>query len=288
MGRRQSLEGTLIMLAPSLARIASPCLLAVAVLSATCSPASSSSRSVVPLEERLALLEAAYPEAVKERTATKLVMANGASLTIDDGREKSHAEKLADADIEDMLSQIYPLGKCVTGVPARNADPGRIRNEAFFRAVYGETEPNAASGLTTINWFGTKIRFTRIGRAHRALEAVERDLAELPMRFRRYLVPSAGTFNWRPIAGTRRLSVHSFGAAIDINTKYADYWRWSGGKPGDVPAYRNRIPAEIVEIFERHGFIWGGRWYHYDTMHFEYRPAIIAIARRNLERGCGA
>ena len=31
-----------------------------------------------------------------------------------------------------------------------------------------------------------------------------------------------------------------------------------------------------LEIFERHGFIWGGKWYHYDTMHFEYRPELLA------------
>jgi D-alanyl-D-alanine carboxypeptidase len=24
------------------------------------------------------------------------------------------------------------------------------------------------------------------------------------------------------------------------------------------------MPQEIVDIFERHGFIWGGKWYHYD------------------------
>jgi D-alanyl-D-alanine carboxypeptidase len=32
-------------------------------------------------------------------------------------------------------------------------------------------------------------------------------------------------------------------------------------------------------LFEQHGFIWGGKWYHYDTMHFEYRPEIIATAK---------
>jgi hypothetical protein len=42
--------------------------------------------------------------------------------------------------------------------------------------------------------------------------------------------------------------------------------------------YRNEIPWEIVEIFERHGFVWGGKWYHYDTMHFEYRPEIVLSA----------
>ena len=72
--------------------------------------------------------------------------------------------------------------------------------------------------------------------------------------------------------------MHSFGAAIDLNTRYADYWIWAGGKPGRVPHYNNKYPMKIVDAFERHGFIWGGRWYHYDTMHFEYRPELLAIA----------
>ncbi len=50
----------------------------------------------------------------------------------------------------------------------------------------------------------------------------------------------------------------------------ADYWRWRG-----VRRYRNRVPIALVRLFESHGFIWGGRWYHYDTMHFEYRPELL-------------
>ena len=50
-------------------------------------------------------------------------------------------------------------------------------------------------------------------------------------------------------------------------------------RPFSAPVWRNRVPAAIVEIFERHGFIWGGKWYHYDTMHFEYRPELIALAK---------
>jgi hypothetical protein len=34
-------------------------------------------------------------------------------------------------------------------------------------------------------------------------------------------------------------------------------------------------PSVVVEIFEKHGFVWGGKWYHFDNMHFEYRPEII-------------
>jgi hypothetical protein len=44
---------------------------------------------------------------------------------------------------------------------------------------------------------------------------------------------------------------------------------------GGAIVYRNRMPAEIVAIFEKHGFIWGGKWYHFDTMHFEFRPELL-------------
>ena len=39
------------------------------------------------------------------------------------------------------------------------------------------------------------------------------------------------------------------------------------------------MPLELVAAFERHGFVWGGKWWHYDTMHFEYRPELLAYAR---------
>ena len=52
-------------------------------------------------------------------------------------------------------------------------------------------------------------------------------------------------------------------------------------KPGADGLYHwsNKIPAEIIAAFEKHGFIWGGRWYHYDTMHFEYRPELLPQAK---------
>ena len=63
--------------------------------------------------------------------------------------------------------------------------------------------------------------------------------------------------------------MHSWGAAIDLNTVRAAYWLW----PRAVAA--ETLPAQIIDIFERHGFIWGGKWLHYDTMHFEYRPELL-------------
>jgi hypothetical protein len=79
--------------------------------------------------------------------------------------------------------------------------------------------------------------------------------------------------NCRAVADTGQPSPHSYGIAIDLNTAFSDYWYW---RPHGGPiVYRNRMPDQIVAIFEKHGFIWGGKWYHYDTMHFEFRPELL-------------
>ncbi|OOG67437.1 hypothetical protein B0E45_22520 [Sinorhizobium sp. A49] len=237
------------------------------------------------LHEKLELLARAYPEMIAEVGKDKLTLRDGgAALPIDDGRRKSHAEKLASGDIEDSLSQIYPLGACARP-PAADFDPGRIRSEALMKRLYGGSAASIRRDLVSVDWFGERLKVTRRHGVAKALQAVEGELAARP-KLKRYLVPSSGTFNWRNIAGTRTLSVHSFGAAIDLNTGFADYWRWSGGGKSGAAAYRNRYPLDIVEIFEKHGFIWGGRWYHFDTMHFEYRPELISIAKQASASAC--
>jgi hypothetical protein len=91
---------------------------------------------------------------------------------------------------------------------------------------------------------------------------------------KRAAYPIAGVLSCRPVADTGSMSMHGYAAAIDLNLAVSDYWLWN--KKAKAIPYKNRMPREIVEIFERHGFIWGGRWYHYDTMHFEYRPELLA------------
>ncbi|MBZ7921904.1 M15 family metallopeptidase [Ensifer adhaerens] len=237
------------------------------------------------LSEKLGLLAAAYPDAIERIDGNTLVLRDGVpAVVIDDGRTKSHAEKLAAADIEDSLLQTYPLGACARP-PAVDFDPGRIRSEALMKRLYGGSAAVVRQDLVTVDWFGQRLPVTRRHGAAAALKAVAADLSH-HAALKRYLSPSAGTFNWRPIAGATTLSVHSFGAAIDLNTGFADYWRWTGKSKG-APGYRNRYPLPIVETFEKHGFIWGGRWYHFDTMHFEYRPEMIAIARAADADACG-
>ena len=155
----------------------------------------------------------------------------------------------------------------------------RIRVERFFKSIYGGTQEAVRKNLVEVTWLpnrhGEKIRFNRINGAADALFRVSSGLDEqLSNHLLKYVIPLSGTFNWRKIAGTDRLSAHAFGIAVDINAKQGDYWRW--GASLSRPIYKNKIPWQIVEVFEANGFIWGGKWYHFDTMHFEYRPELLA------------
>ena len=133
--------------------------------------------------------------------------------------------------------------------------------------------------LVSVRWFGQKVPFTKVNGAAGQLRKVAAELARFP-EYRKYLT-NASTFYWRKVRGADRQSAHSYGIAIDINTSFADYWLWDhpGCLETDSISYGNRIPMEIVRVFEKHGFIWGGRWYHYDTMHFEYRPELSGGVR---------
>ncbi|MBL8567344.1 MAG: M15 family metallopeptidase [Hyphomicrobiaceae bacterium] len=225
-------------------------------------------------------LLAAYPEHLAAVEGASLVWHDGSRTAYDDGRgTKQFEEWLAAPDVEDMLEQPYPAGTAATPPPAGH-DPGRARNAEFFRRIYGDCRKGGVEReLVDVVWlprkFGRPVKVTRINGVAERLAAVSRELDALPERFNRYLKPPAGTFVCRDIAGTTQPSAHGYGIAIDIALSQSDYWRWSKPGPDGAPIYRNRVPLEIVEVFERHGFIWGGRWHHYDTMHFEYRPELL-------------
>lgn len=227
-----------------------------------------------------ALLKA-YPESFKKGEDSSLIWPDGTKMPYEGPKrekEPSHKELLDTASLAEQMNQQYPVGPGSYGPPAKNFEPGRVRHEAFFRKMYGESEAAVRKSLRTIVWLPKtnpqKLTVTTVNGVDKKLEAVSADIEKLSAKLRHFATPSAGTYNWRVIAGTKRLSVHSFGAAIDLNIKESTYWKWDREMK-----YTNRIPPEIVEIFEKHGFIWGGKWYHYDTMHFEYRPELLLLAK---------
>lgn len=224
-------------------------------------------------------LIACYPDHIKGYKNNQLTLSDGSIMTYDDGKRKTHIEKMDYADIEDMFSQAYDTS---VWLPQKDYDPGRIRNEALFKYMYGSNKQQVLNQLVKVDWFGQKLLFTSINGAADSLKAVAKDLAAtLPPTYRKYFSQSS-TFNWRTVRGSKRLSAHSYGMTIDICTKYSDFWRWSnpGKEEGDDIRYTNRIPKEVIRIFERHGFVSGARWYHYDTMHFEFRPDLLQYSEK--------
>lgn len=234
------------------------------------------------LASDLAALMAAYPgfcSGVELRPGRKLylVMKNRTKIIYDDGRSKSFEEKLNEPDLKDMLDQLYRTGR--DREPFRpDYDPGRFRVDAFFKAVYGATAAEVRANLVPVSFCGARVMFNTQNGAAQSLEKIGRELAALLSKrpqLRPYLFPLGGTFLWRDIAGTSRLSPHSWGIAIDLNPRHGSYWRSRKISATQIEELRNRYPLEIVELFEKHGFIWGGKWSHFDLMHFEYRPELL-------------
>lgn len=230
------------------------------------------------------ILVGSYPDFLRGHTATEILWKDGTRWSFDDGKgNKTFAERLEAPSLKDMFYDRYVSGH-LTSLPSLNSDPGRARQDAFFTRMYGDCRKGDVKGnLVSLVWlprkWGKKIEVTRINGMAAKLKEVSAELDALPAEFDKYLFPLGGTYNCRTIAGTTRRSAHATASAIDLNPKYSSYWLWSPArKQLNDP---NEVPQEIVDIFERHGFIWGGKWFHFDTMHFEYRPEIIAAGKQS-------
>lgn len=213
-----------------------------------------------------------YPEYIIDFKDNYIYFSDGDSLNFDDHREKTFTETLDNSSVKDMFSMEYTN---IDSIPKYLEDAGRSRNESLFKKMYGDSPQEVSKNLVTVDWFGQKLSFTKINGAAEQLKKVAEELSQYP-ELRKYL-KSAGTYYWRKVRGANRQSAHSYGIAIDIGVDYSDYWLWKypKAKEEDKIEYANRMPRYIIEIFRKHGFIWGGAWYHFDTMHFEYRPEIL-------------
>lgn len=176
-----------------------------------------------------------------------------------------------------------------------------------------EELPTYCTDLAESLWGRTETEIRRHGRSmiflgHRMfvnellvdpLAAVERDV-------RKAAASDSSVASWadhisitysfinREIAGSPTRSYHAWGMAIDlVPTSYHGrhvYWRWSrvfDQEGWDKIPLEERWspPAAVVSIFESHGFVWGGKWPHFDDIHFEYRPEIILYNRLAFSAG---
>ena len=229
-------------------------------------------------------LELAYPGLRVDESAGHVLLADGARLPLGRKTGRPARDILADASIAEQFVQVYPLAFDLSARETPWFDPGRFRNDAFFRALWFDDEASAARSLVSVRYKGAQAqpRFAMTTK-HCVAHQLEGAFAALSAQHDHALDPFftkvGGSFNWRLIAGTQRLSSHSFGIALDLNTELGGYWRWAGARAGEVGPYANHYPEILVSTLERYGFIWGGKWHHFDGMHFEYRPELILHAR---------
>jgi hypothetical protein len=171
-------------------------------------------------------------------------------------------------------------------------DPAVVprRHNGFYGVLYDALSPRQARATSeVVDLFGFRVRVHRLLAA--PLGRVDREVRALAAKD-----PAVATFlrriahidgqHWREVAGTRNLSMHAYGTAIDLipgsyQRKFS-YWRWAA-EAGITEWWALPVedrwlpPPALVEVFERNGFVWGGRWLFFDAIHFEYRPEIYRI-----------
>ncbi|MBR6486969.1 MAG: M15 family metallopeptidase [Lachnospiraceae bacterium] len=100
---------------------------------------------------------------------------------------------------------------------------------------------------------------------------------------------NSSSFNYRTVPGSKKMSKHSMGMAIDINPRYNPYIRYKNGQsiitPENGIEYADREAEYDYKIekgdlcynlFIEHGFEWGGAWNSSkDYQHFDIPDAKI-------------
>ncbi|MCQ2592940.1 MAG: M15 family metallopeptidase [Treponema sp.] len=158
----------------------------------------------------------------------------------------------------------------------------------FFDIIYdSQTRAALEKHIVKTTFLGKSINIHE--RIKAPLKKVEKQILELSrsdeeiQKFMNGLYHNEAYY-WRLIANTNRKSFHSLGIAVDVLPKsYGGkqvYWSWAKDLNPDtwmLTPLKNRWmpPQSVIEIFEKEGFIWGGKWTIWDNMHFEYHPELL-------------
>ncbi len=238
----------------------------------------------ITMKQDILTLMMAYPEYITKIEKSEdgkvfIVTALGKKILYDDKQNKDFNGKMDNADLQDILEDIYPLS-----MPDKlldiNRDPGTFRNYNPLNEVYGSSEKLVSSNLVGVPSPYKSYQFNKNNGAAESLKNTMEELKQLAQgngAVSTLINPVNGTFNYRVISGTGKLSPHAYGIAIDLNSNPSDYWKWASREAGEKRMLS--YPKELVETFEKINFVWGGKWGHFDILHFEYRPEILIKAR---------
>jgi hypothetical protein len=161
----------------------------------------------------------------------------------------------------------------------------------FLEALFGRTEPQIRRHGVSTTFLNRRVFVNEY--CLDSLRAVEKRvfaLAEQDTAVAGWVenIEVAYSYIDKEIVGSGSRSHHSWGLAVDlVPSSYHGkqvYWRWSRVFNRQnwyrIPlAERWNPPQSVVAAFEAHGFIWGGKWSHFDQIHFEFRPEILTYNR---------
>jgi len=172
----------------------------------------------------------------------------------------------------------------------RDRDPPS-RNPRFFDLIYGiRDEDSAWAHQISVTFLGYRLTLHRdlAERVARVEDVLREKMIDDP-DLREYVdsLDYAAGYSWRLIAGTESRSNHAYGIALDFSPRdYGGreaYWLWTRDFYPDWFTLgwdrRYRPPESFVRAFETEGFLWGGKWFLFDSIHFEYRPEILLLNR---------
>ncbi len=213
--------------------------------------------------------------------------AGGRAIHFQDGRMLGGAH-LDEAERFDPFFYTYPLDR-LREPPAPGESPAQSTD--VLEALFGRTESEIRRHCRSVTFLDRRLFLNTLSIG--PLQAVEREIlaaAAADPAVARWMadLEIAYSFKDKDVAGSGHRSYHAWGLAVDLVPRsYGGkhvYWRWSRVFHREdwhrIPLDRRwSPPAAVVEAFERHGFVWGGKWAHFDTIHFEYRPEILLYNR---------
>ena len=185
----------------------------------------------------------------------------GTETAEDRGRVRAKLERILGSDLRRLVPQVPELFEVAEPEPMGSAQGGLIGRMDFKILDGGFIEPDP-------NWVAANIVTADVPilgsvECHRLqVPQMASALAEIERAGLASLIDTSdygGCYVPRFISRDpdRALSMHAFGLAFDINVQSNLY-----GTVGEMD-------PRLVEIFERWGFEWGGRWDPPDPMHLE-------------------
>ena len=193
-------------------------------------------------------------------------------ITVKAGTEVSEPVTLSVASKEREIAEI------VKRTPVEKAEE-RIDESIVVPEGAFDTKESADKHVKTVsvnvwklNRNGQKVPSTASLTVNAALaDTVVKIFDEIYANDLRFPISSLGGYSYRTTASGGRLSEHAYGTAIDINSN-ENYCVYSSGnvvgsfyKPYESPY---SVVPEIINIFRKYNFEWGGSYGDY--MHFSY------------------